>query len=411
MRFHLPRFRLLAIAAVALIASGIAAAAQQPKSIRIGYAISKTGSNVGGASTTTLPNYQLWVKEVNAAGGIMLKSLGRRVPIEVIEYDDQSNTTQALKAIEQLATVDKVDFILAPWGTHVNLETAPLFSRYGYPHLPGAAQRQSSAEFAKAAPLTFFMLDTPANNAKGIVDVLVKLRTEGKFGNEIAMMHVADSFGTLVAAAAREALLREKFTLVYERTYPVGAKDLRPLLKDAMERKPDVFIAFSYPPDTTALTEQAQEIGFNPKVFFTGVGAAFPGYKKKFGRAVEGTMGMGGIDAASDAFKDYAKRHLDATGREPDRWSSPATYASLQILQQAIERAGTIDRAAVTEQIRTGTFDTIMGNLKFDGNQLNKTWHVGQWQDGEFYGIAPASMPGARPVLFPKPAWDQQPSN
>jgi branched-chain amino acid transport system substrate-binding protein len=36
---------------------------------------------------------------------------------------------------------------------------------------------------------------------------------------------------------------------------------------------------------------------------------------------------------------------------------------------------------------------------------LNQVWHVGQWQNGEFYGVAPTSMPGARTVLFPKPSW------
>ena len=69
--------------AVALLAaaSGLAAgaSAQTQNSIKIGYAISKTGPNTGGASITTLPNYQLWVKEVNAAGGIMLS--GKRVPV------------------------------------------------------------------------------------------------------------------------------------------------------------------------------------------------------------------------------------------------------------------------------------------------------------------------------------------
>ena len=53
----------------ALSTTGIAHA--QQTSIKIGYAISKTGPYTGGASVTTLPNYQLWVKDVNAAGGIM----------------------------------------------------------------------------------------------------------------------------------------------------------------------------------------------------------------------------------------------------------------------------------------------------------------------------------------------------
>ena len=96
--------RLIAIiAAIAgILASGIAAHGQAPKSIRIGYAISLSGPNAAGAGITVLPNYRLWVKEVNAAGGIMLKSIGKRVPIEVIEYDDHSNVDNAVAAVERL---------------------------------------------------------------------------------------------------------------------------------------------------------------------------------------------------------------------------------------------------------------------------------------------------------------------
>ena len=108
---------LLAIAGAALV--GLGTAAQAQTSVKIGYAISQTGPNAGGAAVTTMPNYKLWVKDVNAAGGLKLG--GKRVPIEVVEYDDRSNSEEAVKALERLVTQDKVDFILPPWGTGINL--------------------------------------------------------------------------------------------------------------------------------------------------------------------------------------------------------------------------------------------------------------------------------------------------
>jgi branched-chain amino acid transport system substrate-binding protein len=74
-------------------------------------------------------------------------------------------------------------------------------------------------------------------------------------------------------------------------------------------------------------------------------------------------------------------------------------------MKQAIERAGTLDRGAVLAQSRSGTFDTQMGPVGYAGNTLDRAWNVGQWQNGEYYGVAPISRAGARPVLFPKPAW------
>ncbi len=116
---------------------------------------------------------------------------------------------------------------------------------------------------------------------------------------------------------------------------------MQPLIKEAMDTKADTFIAFSYPPDTIAITETSRVLNFNPKVFYTAVGTAFPLYKQRFKANAEGVMGIGGSNPDAPAFKEYAKRHAAANGgREPDRWANPVTYASLQVLQQAIERVG-----------------------------------------------------------------------
>src|SRR5262245_16575953 len=76
------------IAAAMRLAAGAPVRAQD--SIKIGWAISKTGPFAAGAGVTTLPNYQVWVKDVNDAGGINVG--GKKLKIEVIEYDDRSNS-------------------------------------------------------------------------------------------------------------------------------------------------------------------------------------------------------------------------------------------------------------------------------------------------------------------------------
>lgn len=392
-------------AAVSLLAAlgwvGGAAVAQD--TVRIGYAVSKTGPFAGGASITTLPNYQLWVKEVNAAGGLMMG--GKRVPIEVVEYDDRSNSEEAVKAVERLATQDKVDFILSPWGTGLNLAVAPIMNRLGYPHLAATTNTNRAPELAKRWANATFWLGLPSDISVSLVDTLGKLRTEGKIGAKVAMVSVSDQFGIELSGAARDAFKKAGFELVYDKSYPAGTQDVQPLIKDAMAAAPDVFAAFSYPPDTLGLTDTAKVLGFNPKVFFVGVGTAFPVFKQRFGPNAEGVLGIGGWNADSPALKDYFRRHVEALGREPDRWASPITYASLQVLQQAIERVGKVDRAAVIKEIQAGSFDTIVGKVKLEGGLLKEVWGVGQWQGGEFYGVAPATLPGARPVATPKPDW------
>jgi len=118
--------------------------------------------------------------------------------------------------------------------------------------------------------------------------------------------------------------------------------------------------------------------------------------------------GLHATRADAPALKAYLKRHTEVTGREPDRWASPITYASLQVLQQAIERVGKLDRAAVIKEIHNGTFKTIIGDVKLKDGLLQEVWAVGQWQDGEFYGLAPMNYAGARQAVTPKSAWKAQ---
>ena len=61
---------------------------------------------------------------------------------------------------------------------------------------------------------------------------------------------------------------------------------------------------------------------------------------------------------------------------------------------------GEIDRAKIIEELKTGTFKTILGDMKLEGNRLTKLWWVGQWQGGEYKGIAPHRPAGSRPPTF-----------
>jgi branched-chain amino acid transport system substrate-binding protein len=386
-----------ALAAPAVRAQGA------PSALRIGYAISKTGPNAGGAAITTIPNYEMWVKEVNAAGGLRLGNA--RVPIQVTEYDDRSVSEDSVRAVERLVNQDKVDFVLSPWGTALNLAVAPILNRAGYPQLASTAVTDRAPELGRRWTNSFWMLGTGQGAGAGLVEVLAPLKQQGKIGDTVALVAVADGFGIELSNGMRPAFQRAGFKLTYDRSYPVGTQDMSPILAEAARGNPEIFVACSYPPDTLAITDQARVSGFNPKVFYTGVGTAFPLYKQRFAANTEGVMGVGGVDAANPRFQDYLRRHVASAGREPDRWASAITFASLEMLQQAIERVGRIDRAAVIRELQTGSFETVIGTVKLQNNLLTDLWQVGQWQGGEFYGLMPLNKEGAKPAMIPKPAW------
>jgi branched-chain amino acid transport system substrate-binding protein len=398
----------LVAATLLIVASYGRARAEAPHAIRIGYAISLTGANAAAAFMTQFSVYRMWAHEVNTAGGIMLTSLGGRLPVELVEYDDRSMPGGALRGLERLVNQDRVDFVLPPWGTATNLAVGQFLHDSGYPHLMLTGASDRTAEYVKLWPNCFWMLGTMNDFSQTLADLLARLRDEGKIGDRVAMLSVADQFGIIIARPARRAFKKAKLDLVYDRTYPVGALDLRPILIEVAEAHPDAFIAFSYPTDTVLLAEQAREIGFNPPVFYTSIGTSHPPFMDRLGSDIEGVMGAGGANPDMPEARDFVRRYREEVGTEPDHTGSLITYAGLQMLQQAIERVGAVDRAAVIKELQTGSFKTILGPIKLEDNVRKDGWWVGQWQHGEFYGIAPGTRPGSHQPEVPKPPWHLQ---
>lgn len=386
---------------VSAFAMNAALAQNQDGVVKIGYAVSLTGPNSGGAMTTIVPNYRLWVAEINEKGGLLVGD--KRLPVEVIEYDDRSNSEEAVRAVERLITQDRVDILLSPWGTAMNLAVGPLFDRHGYPLITATGINNRVEELAQRWPRSFWLSGTSASWAEALVEVLVEARDAGNIGNEIAMISVADGFGIDLSAAARNAFGEAGFALTYDRSYPVGTQDFSSMLSEV--RDAQVFVAFSYPPDTVAITDQAQLHAFNPDIFYAGVGGSFPMFRERFGDTTEGMLTLGGLNFGNQATHEYIKKHVAVIGREPDYGGSIVTYSALQAMEQAIERVGSLDGDAIAEELKSGTFQTAMGEINLAGQVMPNVWKVGQVRDGYLIGVGPRSNEGAGEVILPKQPW------
>ena len=201
---------MLAASAVAVVAATGFAAAQD--TLKIGASAPKTGPLAGGAAVTHGPNIKLWIEEVNARGG--LKVGGKTMKVELSEYDDKTSGEEAVKNIQRLATVDKVDFIVTPYSTGLNVATAPLIARYGYPHITTSAATDNVPEFVKRWPNSFWLLGTSKQLAEGVADALAKLRNSGAIGKRVALVNVADAFGLELVGAGKPALQKAGFDIV-----------------------------------------------------------------------------------------------------------------------------------------------------------------------------------------------------
>jgi len=392
------RIKLLALGALAAGVSLPAAPVYaQDAPVRIGYAIARTGPWSAGAQVTQEPNYIMWAEQVNAAGGLNVK--GKKRKVELMGFDDRSEAETVVRTYEKLMASDKVDLILPPWGTGANFAVMPLVQKHGYPMLSPTATGRKLLSMKN--PYFFAMLQQPDVMMTALAEFLKARNTK-----TAAVVHVDELFG-LEQVAGLEAAFKEKgIQIVEKKSYPMGVKDLKPVLNDIKSKNPDAFIALSYPPDTFLITAQSREIGFNPKGFYASVGTAFPIYRDKFSAGtVEGVMGLGTWNPkTSAATKSYFDAHVKRFNKQPDRWASAHAWAGLQVLEQAVAKAG-LDRKALRDAIANGEFDTIIGKVRFrNGENISTPGVVSQWQAGEFEVVWPPDR-ATSSALFPKPNW------
>ena len=386
----------LAAAPAALAFPAILSA--QPAPVRIGYSMSRTGPWTTGAQVSQEPNYLLWAEQTNAAGGLNVK--GTKRPIELISSDDRSDMETVVRTYEKLMGSDKVDLVLPPWGSNANFAVAPLANRFGYPFLAPTALSRRLVEMK--LPYFFLMLQQPKSMMDALVDML---KANGV--KSVAVVYVDDLFGLENYAALKVALGGTGISMVEDKSYPLGVKDLSPVLRSMKDKNPDAFIGLTYPPDTILASRQSKEIGFNPKFFYASVGTAFQLYRNVMGAGAEGVLGMGSWNGkTSPAAKAYFDAHVKKFGaaKEPDRWASGATWASLEILTNAVGKAG-LDRKAIRDYVASTEHSTILGKIRFAGSEnVGTPGTVSQWQKGEFEVVWPKASATA-PLVAAKPAW------
>src|SRR5262245_20565638 len=221
------------------------AQAAAPDKIRFGYAITQSGPLGPGAESTSISQYKLWQKRVNDAGGINLGKYNKKVPIEFVSYDDQGRTDELLKLTERLIQQDKVDMMLGPYATHMNLAAAPIVTKYEYPVIMTTATTTKTYELGAKLPYAFWNISQPNESAHPLSNALCQLKKDGEDDGRVAVVDVALEFGVERHAAVVEQAKQDGLGVVLSKRYPLGTSDLQPLIREAMAANADAFVAMS----------------------------------------------------------------------------------------------------------------------------------------------------------------------
>lgn len=368
-------------------------------SIRFGYSIALTGVLSPNAEGV-VEAYAVWKELVNKKGGIFVKEEGKKLPVEMVFYDDQSEPGTAVRIYEKLITQDKVDLILPPAATPTHFAVAPLAAKYKVPLVGGTA---ASVKLRDMKNDWFWFVSWMADGqARAVADFLKDLKVK-----TVTVAYLQEIFPKENLQFLEPYLKEAGISVALLKDYPVAEKDLKTLLSQIKAKNPEAAIFLSYPADTFTIVTQSQEVGLNPNFMFNLIGPAVIAFKPKFGPAVEGIAAMGNWNPKLKTFgnKEFVDAFQAKYKKLPDALNSTLGYMPCQIMEQAIEKVGSLDRQKLRDYIAANEFQTIQGTVKFQGSEnIKAVAGILQWQKGEMEVIWPKSIATAKP-LYPKPAW------
>jgi len=385
----------IALAAVLLAAGATGALAEEP--IKIGYAIAKTGF-FAPAAHTQIQTYELWQDQVNAAGGINVG--GTKRPVKFISYDDQSDFAKAPQIYEKLITDDKVDLLLAPWGTPFHFAIVGVLEKYQFPVVGNSAASVTVRDI-KPGHIWFPTSALPDRIAAELVKFLQAQKTK-----TVAVTTLQLPFSLEVKKFLMPALESAGLKIVVNDEYAPDVKDLTATLTKIKQAAPDAVLSLSYPSDSILYLKGARELDIKSPFQLALVGPAEYFFEKMFGPNLDGIVTMGHWSphqAKWPKAKPFYDAYVKKYNEPPDYLDSALAWMSIEILEQAVKTAG-LDHAKISEAIATQTFDTINGPVKFKGveNVITPTMFL-QFQKGEAQIVWPGSEETAK--FEPKSGW------
>ena len=354
---------------VALVAALVAsAAAAQP--IKVGMSMPQTGA-LGGGGKAALIALKMWVEDVNAKGGL----LGRKV--EFISYDDQTNPGLVPGIYTKLLDVDKVDLLIAPYGTNV---TAPI--------MPLVKQRDlllmGNFSFDVNAQIRH---DKWFNNAPWGAGALAWggpfLEAAEKLGGKtIAIMAADAEFAQNLCTGARAIAKAKGLQTVYDQNYPPNSVDFSSIIRAVRAAKPDIVFICSYPPESVAIVRAVNELGVGPTVKIIGggmVGLQFAPIMEALGPMLNGFVNYNSWvpekTMANPAVQEFLKRYsVRAKAEKVDPlgfYLPPFNYAIGQMLEQAVSATKSLDHKVLAAYLHKNEMKTMVGSIRYDA--------VGEW--------------------------------
>jgi len=401
----------------ALSGGGFAHAASAPDEIKIGTLYASSGP-IASISMPVYKGLKLWAETVNADGGVFVKPYGKKIPVKLIAYDDQSSTATAATLYDHLITQDKVDLLVADSSSVLTSVAVPLAREHKM--LLFDQTGTGMTFFTKDNPYIVLLTD-PVSNLwpQNALQFLVK---DGpKLGiKRVAMIYATNDFTASQASGFRDGIKGTSLELVYDHGVPTNTSSYTVLLQNIKNAHPDAVIELGYPNNDIAFLRDMQSSGVNFKWVF----AVYPGLETDLLLKDVGVKGMQYVFTyvPSSVFKyqpnfgmnldQYREAWVNKYHETTDfGFNAVAGYTTGLILEKTLATTGSMDQLALRDAVfaLSGKLKTVDGTfeLRNDGAQIGEITPLGQVMPEkgggvEFALIYPPSVANAKPV-YPRP--------
>jgi len=379
---------------------------------------------------------QMAVNEINDAGGISVSGWNTKVKITLVTVDTKTDgvPADAVTAVTQAVQSDQVDMLIGGYGSAATLADEMVAVQNKVPFIITGASNQLvtrrgpqgnyggfgpsgtySTDDAEGMSYMFHYCTTTYDYAKTVVDFLNAEMKPTDRNLNLALYYRDDSFGNAVEQATLYWIQNESLPInvVADRKHATTSTTFQTDLTVIKEAKPDAIFVADNPDVTPQIIKQGlNDVGLK-SVYIAVENNQDPVFYNLLGQAGDGQLLESKMDPFQmpsylPAVQTYSEKFNQTYNVAPGMMGVD-TYDAFYIAKNAVERAGTLDKAAVRDAIEKTNMDqrlilTSTGKIQFSTDvnyhEISPLTFMEQlkWNSAtgklESQIIWPASMPG-----------------
>ena len=389
---------------VSILTGPVLAAA--PATVKVGTVIPLTGAMASGGKDVRA-GYEIALKHINDAGGVFVKEFGKRIPLELVMVDDESDAVKTATRMDKLFSVDQVVAYLGGFSSDLNVVGMSTAEKNKVPWI--GVTIAVEAMFKKGFRNVFAPFPMSSDQVGSFFDLLESVPKDLR-PRKLAHLELQVDWGKECGVHLKELAKQKGYSVVVDQKYSPPTKDFSSLILDMKSAGAEVVFSVPTPPQSILIVKQMKELNYPPKVTCFIRGPDLSTYGDALGKDANYVISGLGWDESmpypgnEKLVKDYFARHPDIkTIGKP----VGSAYTSVQVLANAIERAGTLDREKIRDAIASTNMMTVSGQMRFreNGTAIMKHGFL-QWMDGKSNLVWPKEI--AKSQFLLAPPWEKR---